>query len=75
MWSSSDLSKEILQRRSPLVGCVPRYAVLFGSLTYSRSIDQGAAIAAYPLDTIRRRMMMTSGEKVDNSTLVLFPVF
>ncbi|EGN99322.1 hypothetical protein SERLA73DRAFT_182265 [Serpula lacrymans var. lacrymans S7.3] len=24
----------------------------------------GAAIAAYPLDTIRRRMMMTSGEKV-----------
>lgn len=25
---------------------------------------QGAALAAYPLDTIRRRMMMTSGEKV-----------
>jgi hypothetical protein len=27
---------------------------------------QGAALAAYPLDTIRRRMMMTSGEKVDH---------
>jgi hypothetical protein len=23
-------------------------------------------LAAYPLDTIRRRMMMTSGEKVDH---------
>ncbi|KAF8586088.1 mitochondrial carrier [Ramaria rubella] len=27
-------------------------------------VTTGAAIAAYPLDTIRRRMMMTSGEKV-----------
>jgi len=26
-------------------------------------VTTGAALAAYPLDTIRRRMMMTSGEK------------
>lgn len=25
---------------------------------------KGASLVAYPLDTIRRRMMMTSGEKV-----------
>ena len=28
------------------------------------SVTTGAGIASYPLDTIRRRMMMTSGEKV-----------
>jgi solute carrier family 25 (adenine nucleotide translocator) protein 4/5/6/31 len=27
-------------------------------------VTTGAGIASYPLDTIRRRMMMTSGEKV-----------
>lgn len=27
------------------------------------TVLQGASMAAYPLDTIRRRMMMTSGEK------------
>jgi len=30
----------------------------------------GAAIAAYPLDTIRRRMMMTSGEKVQYKSFI-----
>jgi hypothetical protein len=34
-------------------------------LTFSLSrVTTGAGIASYPLDTIRRRMMMTSGEKV-----------
>ncbi|KAG1740300.1 ADP,ATP carrier protein [Suillus lakei] len=28
------------------------------------NVPQGAVMAAYPLDTIRRRMMMTSGEKL-----------
>ena len=37
-----------------------RQTLRFSSLT----ILQGASLAAYPLDTIRRRMMMTSGEKV-----------
>lgn len=35
----------------------------FADLTPSR-VTTGAGIASYPLDTIRRRMMMTSGEKV-----------
>ncbi|KIJ64655.1 hypothetical protein HYDPIDRAFT_28588 [Hydnomerulius pinastri MD-312] len=30
----------------------------------------GAALAAYPLDTIRRRMMMTSGEKVQYKSFI-----
>ncbi|KAG1767924.1 mitochondrial carrier domain-containing protein [Suillus occidentalis] len=30
----------------------------------------GAALAAYPLDTIRRRMMMTSGEKVQYRSFI-----
>ncbi|KAG1779496.1 putative adenine nucleotide translocase [Suillus placidus] len=31
---------------------------------------QGAALAAYPLDTIRRRMMTTSGEKVQYRSFI-----
>merc|ERR1712080_434209 len=30
---------------------------------------QGSFLASYPLDTIRRRMMMTSGEKVHYSSM------
>merc|ERR1711964_920326 len=32
-------------------------------------VTTGAGIASYPLDTIRRRMMMTSGEKVHYSSM------
>lgn len=34
------------------------------SFSHFRGVTTGAGIASYPLDTIRRRMMMTSGEKV-----------
>ena len=37
------------------------------------AIFQGAALAEYPLDTIRRRMMMTSGEKVGH--LLVYAVY
>ncbi|KNE88164.1 hypothetical protein PSTG_18441, partial [Puccinia striiformis f. sp. tritici PST-78] len=33
-------------------------------------VTTGAGIASYPLDTIRRRMMMTSGEKVQYKGMV-----
>lgn len=33
-------------------------------------VTTGAGIASYPLDTIRRRMMMTSGEKVHYKNLI-----
>jgi len=33
-------------------------------------VTTGAGIASYPLDTIRRRMMMTSGEKVHYSSMM-----
>ena len=32
-------------------------------------VTTGAGLASYPLDTIRRRMMMTSGEKVHYSSM------
>lgn len=32
--------------------------------------SQGAALAAYPFDTIRRRMMMTSGEGVHYKSFI-----
>jgi solute carrier family 25 (adenine nucleotide translocator) protein 4/5/6/31 len=36
----------------------------FGSFLLGWSITIGAGLASYPIDTIRRRMMMTSGEAV-----------
>lgn len=36
----------------------------FASLALGWMITNGASLASYPLDTIRRRMMMTSGEAV-----------
>merc|ERR1712230_25555 len=53
-------------------------AVLQGSLQGSFlasfllgwGVTTGAGIASYPLDTIRRRMMMTSGEKVHYKNMV-----
>ena len=38
--------------------------LLVGPLANNFLVTTGAGIAAYPLDTIRRRMMMTSGEAV-----------
>jgi solute carrier family 25 (adenine nucleotide translocator) protein 4/5/6/31 len=36
----------------------------FASFALGWAVTTGAGVASYPLDTIRRRMMMTSGEKV-----------
>jgi len=36
----------------------------FASFMLGWAVTTGAGLASYPLDTIRRRMMMTSGEKV-----------
>ena len=39
------------------------------------TVTTGAGIASYPLDTIRRRMMMTSGEVRNIDTTSLCPIF
>jgi len=52
-----DTLKEIV-----LVG--PLQGNLLASFLLAWTVTTGASFAAYPLDTIRRRMMMTSGEKV-----------
>ncbi|EIW83634.1 mitochondrial carrier [Coniophora puteana RWD-64-598 SS2] len=42
----------------------------FANFAVGYCCTTGAALAAYPLDTIRRRMMMTSGEKVQYKSFV-----
>ncbi|THG95585.1 hypothetical protein EW026_g6093 [Hermanssonia centrifuga] len=49
-------------RDTVLVG--PLQGNFLASFAVGWACTTGAAMAAYPLDTIRRRMMMTSGEKV-----------
>ncbi|KAL4245218.1 ADP/ATP translocase [Abortiporus biennis] len=49
-------------RDTILVG--PLQGNFFASFAVGWVCTTGAALASYPLDTIRRRMMMTSGEKV-----------
>ena len=50
----------------------------FASFALGWAVTTGAGVASYPLDTVRRRMMMTSGEvslhhtfSVGNSKLIL----
>lgn len=40
----------------------------FASFALGWCVTTGAGIASYPLDTVRRRMMMTSGEAVKYSS-------
>lgn len=45
----------------------------FASFALGWVITNGAGLASYPIDTVRRRMMMTSGEAVKyNSSLDAF---
>jgi solute carrier family 25 (adenine nucleotide translocator) protein 4/5/6/31 len=48
----------------PVVLTGPLEGNFLASFLLGWSVTTGAGIASYPLDTIRRRMMMTSGEKV-----------
>jgi len=48
----------------PVVLVGPLANNFFASFALGWCVTTGAGIAAYPLDTIRRRMMMTSGEAV-----------
>lgn len=48
----------------PLVLIGPLENNFIASFLLGWSVTTGAGIASYPLDTIRRRMMMTSGEAV-----------
>jgi solute carrier family 25 (adenine nucleotide translocator) protein 4/5/6/31 len=48
----------------PVVLVGPLANSFFASFMLGWGVTTGAGLASYPLDTIRRRMMMTSGEKV-----------
>ncbi|TPX41200.1 hypothetical protein SeLEV6574_g06208 [Synchytrium endobioticum] len=48
----------------PVVLVGPLEGSLLGSFLLGWSITIGAGLASYPIDTVRRRMMMTSGEAV-----------
>jgi solute carrier family 25 (adenine nucleotide translocator) protein 4/5/6/31 len=48
----------------PVVLVGPLEGNFFASFALGWTVTTGAGIASYPLDTIRRRMMMTSGEAV-----------
>jgi len=48
----------------PIVLVGPLANNFFASFALGWCVTTGAGIASYPLDTIRRRMMMTSGEAV-----------
>ncbi|KAL7409123.1 mitochondrial carrier domain-containing protein, partial [Mrakia frigida] len=50
------------RRRIVLVGALE--GNFFASFALGWAVTTGAGLASYPLDTIRRRMMMTSGAKV-----------
>jgi solute carrier family 25 (adenine nucleotide translocator) protein 4/5/6/31 len=48
----------------PVVLVGPLKNNFLASFMLGWAVTTGAGLASYPLDTIRRRMMMTSGEKV-----------
>jgi len=48
----------------PVVLVGPLEGNFFASFLLGWLVTTGAGVASYPLDTIRRRMMMTSGEAV-----------
>ena len=48
----------------PVVLVGPLEGNFLASFALGWSVTTGAGVASYPLDTIRRRMMMTSGEAV-----------
>merc|ERR1711965_1199061 len=53
----------------PVVMTVTLQGSFLASVLLGWGVTTGAGIASYPLDTIRRRMMMTSGEKVHYSSM------
>lgn len=54
----------------PVVMTGPLQGSFLASFLLGWGVTTGAGIASYPLDTIRRRMMMTSGEKVHYSSMM-----
>lgn len=44
--------------------CLPLQDSFWASFALGWVITNGAGLASYPIDTVRRRMMMTSGEAV-----------
>ena len=52
----------------PVVLVGPLEGNFLASFLLGWTVTTGAGIASYPLDTIRRRMMMTSGEVSKNLT-------
>jgi len=54
----------------PIVLTGPLEGNFLASFLLGWGVTTGAGIASYPLDTIRRRMMMTSGEKVHYNGMV-----
>jgi hypothetical protein len=55
----------------PVVLVGPLANSFLASFMLGWGVTTGAGLASYPLDTIRRRMMMTSGEKVHYNGLFL----
>lgn len=56
----------------PVVLVGPLEGNFLASFALGWTVTTGAGIASYPLDTVRRRMMMTSGE-VSQKIAILFP--
>jgi solute carrier family 25 (adenine nucleotide translocator) protein 4/5/6/31 len=56
----------------PVVLVGPLEGNFLASFLLGWSVTTGAGVASYPLDTIRRRMMMTSGE-VSTKKSEMFP--
>jgi len=54
----------------PVVLVGPLEGNFAASFALGWAVTTGAGLASYPLDTIRRRMMMTSGSKVHYSSMV-----
>merc|ERR1711959_186162 len=54
----------------PVVLVGPLEGNFLASFLLGWGVTTGAGLASYPLDTIRRRMMMTSGEKVHYSSMM-----
>ncbi|GAA5861410.1 hypothetical protein JCM8115_001892 [Rhodotorula mucilaginosa] len=54
----------------PVVMTGPLQGSFLASFLLGWGVTTGAGLASYPLDTIRRRMMMTSGEKVHYSSMM-----
>lgn len=54
----------------------PKKANFFAMWAFAQVVTVGAGIASYPLDTVRRRLMMTSGktgaDKMYNGTMDCF---